>query len=76
MFAQWNLSDAQGEMGGYRFCVDSQSKNAEAASLFVLWLNSQKDSLVQLYDKNQLPILVSKVVVGNHHDLFPGGLLY
>ena len=59
---QWSLSDPQnGEMGGSGFYVGSQSKNAEAASLFVLWLNSQKDSLVQLHDKSQLPILWSKV---------------
>jgi multiple sugar transport system substrate-binding protein len=57
---QWDASHPQnGEMGGSGFYVSSQSKNPEAAALFVLWLNSQKDSLVQLHDKSQLPILWS-----------------
>ena len=55
---QWDASKPQnGEMGGSGFYVSSQSKNPEAAALFVLWLNSQEDSLVQLHDKSQLPIL-------------------
>lgn len=57
---QWDASNPQnGEMGGSGFYVSSQSKNPEAAALFVLWLNSNKDSLVQLHDKSQLPILWS-----------------
>lgn len=57
---QWDASNPQnGEMGGSGFYVSSQSKNPEAAALFVLWLNSHKDSLVQLHDKSQLPILWS-----------------
>lgn len=59
---QWDASNPQnGEMGGSGFYVSSQCKNPEAAALFVLWLNSNKDSLVQLHDKSQLPILWSKV---------------
>jgi multiple sugar transport system substrate-binding protein len=59
---QWDASNPQnGEMGGSGFYVSSQCKNPEAAALFVLWLNSHKDSLVQLHDKSQLPILWSKV---------------
>jgi len=55
---QWDASKPQnGEMGGSGFYVSSQSKNPEAAALFVLWLNSAKESLVQLHDKSQLPIL-------------------
>ncbi len=55
---QWDASKPQnGEMGGSGFYVSSQSKNTEAAALFVLWLNSAKESLVQLHDKSQLPIL-------------------
>jgi multiple sugar transport system substrate-binding protein len=49
-----------GEMGGSGFYVSSQSKNPEAAALFVLWLNSAKESLVQLHDQSQLPILWGK----------------
>lgn len=61
---QWESSNPQnGEMGGSGFYVSSQSKNPEAAALFVLWLNSQKDSLVQLHDKSQLPILWSKTFI-------------
>ena len=57
---QWDASKPQnGEMGGSGFYVSSQSKNPEAAALFVLWLNSHKDSLVALHDKSQLPILWS-----------------
>jgi len=57
---QWDASKPQnGEMGGSGFYVSSQSKNPEAAALFVLWLNSAKESLVQLHDKSQLPILWS-----------------
>jgi len=57
---QWDASNPEnGEMGGSGFYVSSQSKNPEAAALFVLWLNSEKDSLVQLHDKSQLPILWS-----------------
>jgi multiple sugar transport system substrate-binding protein len=60
LLPQWDASKPQnGEMGGSGFYVSSQSKNPEAAALFVLWLNSQKDSLVQLHDKSQLPILWS-----------------
>jgi len=55
---QWDSSNAQnGEIGGSGFYVSSQSKNPEAAALFVLWLNSHKDSILQLHDKAQLPIL-------------------
>ena len=55
---QWDASKPQnGEMGGSGFYVSSQSKNPESASLFVLWLNSARESLVQLHDKSQLPIL-------------------
>jgi len=58
---QWDASNPQnGEMGGSGFYVSSQSKNAEAASLFVLWLNSARESLVQLHEKSQLPILWAK----------------
>ncbi|MEJ2665486.1 MAG: sugar ABC transporter substrate-binding protein [Deinococcales bacterium] len=59
---QWDPANPiNGEMGGSGFYVSSQSKNPEAASLFVLWLNSQKDALVQLHDKSQLPVLWSTV---------------
>ncbi len=59
---QWDASNPQnGEMGGSGFYVSSQSTNAEAAALFVLWLNSNKESLIPLHDKSQLPILWSKV---------------
>lgn len=59
---QWDPANPQnGEMGGSGFYVSSQSTNPEAAALFVLWLNSDKNSLVQLHDKSQLPILWSKV---------------
>lgn len=55
---QWDASSPQnGEMGGSGFYVSSQTKNPEAAALFVLWLNSARESLVQLHDKSQLPIL-------------------
>jgi multiple sugar transport system substrate-binding protein len=58
---QWDASKPQnGEMGGSGFYVSSQSKNPEAASLFTLWLNSAKESLVQLHDKSQLPVLWGK----------------
>jgi len=58
---QWDASKPiDGEMGGSGFYVSSQSKNPEAAALFVLWLNSAEASLVQLHDKSQLPILWSK----------------
>jgi len=57
---QWDASNPQnGEMGGSGFYVSSQCKNPEAAALFVLWLNSAKESLVQLHEKSQLPILWS-----------------
>jgi multiple sugar transport system substrate-binding protein len=55
---QWDAAKpTNGEMGGSGFYVSSQCKNPEAAALFVLWLNSAKESLVQLHDKSQLPIL-------------------
>jgi len=55
---QWDASKPMnGEMGGSGFYVSSQSKNPEAAALFVLWLNSHKDSILQLHDKAQLPVL-------------------
>jgi len=58
----WDAKNpTNGEMGGSGFYVSSQSKNPEAAALFVLWLNSAKESLVQLHDKSQLPILWSSV---------------
>jgi multiple sugar transport system substrate-binding protein len=58
---QWDASNpTNGEMGGSGFYVGSQCKNPEAAALFVLWLNSAKESLVQLHEKSQLPILWSK----------------
>lgn len=54
----WDGSKLQnGEAGGSGFYVSSQTKNPEAAALFVLWLNSAKESLVQLHDQSQLPIL-------------------
>ena len=57
---QWDPASPQnGEMGGSGFYVSSQSKNPEAAALFVLWLNSEKNSLVSLHDNSQLPILWS-----------------
>ncbi len=59
---QWDAANpTNGEMGGSGFYVSNQSKNPEAAALFVLWLNSAKESLVQLHDKSQLPILWSSV---------------
>jgi len=57
----WDAKNpTNGEMGGSGFYVSSQCKNPEAAALFVLWLNSAKESLVQLHEKSQLPILWSK----------------
>ena len=59
---QWDPNNPiNGEMGGSGFYVSSQSKNPEAAALFVLWLDSQKEALTQLHDKSQLPILWSTV---------------
>lgn len=61
MVPQWDASNPHnGEMGGSGFYVSSQSKQAEASSLFVLWLNSAHESLVQLHDKSQLPVLWGK----------------
>ena len=58
---QWDASNPHnGEMGGSGFYVSSQSQNPEAAALFVLWLNSAKESLTYLHDKSQLPILWAK----------------
>jgi multiple sugar transport system substrate-binding protein len=56
----WDAKNpTNGEAGGSGFYVSSQCKNPEAAALFVLWLNSAKESLVQLHEKSQLPILWS-----------------
>ena len=58
----WDTANPQNsEMGGSGFYVSSQCKNPEAAALFVLFLNSQKDALKQLHDKSQLPIMWSTV---------------
>ena len=58
----WDAKNpTNGEMGGSGFYVSSQCKNPEAAALFVLWLNSAKESLVQLHEKSQLPILWSNI---------------
>jgi multiple sugar transport system substrate-binding protein len=59
---QWNASNPEnGQIGGSGFYVSSQSKHPQAAADFVLWLNSAKQSLVELHNKSQLPILWSKV---------------
>lgn len=59
---QWDPSNPQnGQMGGSGFYVSSQSQFPEAAADFVLYLNSAKESLVELHNKSQLPILWSKV---------------
>jgi len=59
---QWDPNNPHnGEMGGSGFYVSSQSKYPEAAALFVLWLNSNPESLADLNKYSQLPVLVSKV---------------
>ena len=59
---QWDPSNPQnGQRGGSGFYVSSQSKSPEAAADFVLYLNSARESLVELHNKSQLPILWSKV---------------
>jgi multiple sugar transport system substrate-binding protein len=66
---QWDPSNPMnGEIGGSGFYVSSQTKNPEAAALFVLWLNSAKESEVQLHDKSQLPVLWSNTFL---NDLAP-----
>jgi len=70
LMPQWDASNPQnGEMGGSGFYVSSQCEHPEAAAVFVLWLNSHKDSLLQLHDKSQLAILWSKVFTD---DVAPG----
>lgn len=59
---QWDPSNPQnGAMGGSGFYVSSQSKHPEAAAIFVLWLNSHEESLANLHEHSQLPVLVSDV---------------
>lgn len=63
---QWDSSNPHnGEMGGSGFYVSSQSKHPQAAALFVLWLNSQQQSLRYLNQKSQLAALVSNVFTTN-----------
>jgi multiple sugar transport system substrate-binding protein len=58
--AQWNKGKQHNSMiGGSGFYVSTQSANPEAAALFVNWLNSHPDSLTQLHNKSNLPVLVS-----------------
>jgi multiple sugar transport system substrate-binding protein len=62
LLPQWDPNNPHnGEMGGSGFYVSSQSKYPEAAALFVLWLNSNPQSLEYLNQKSQLAALVSNV---------------
>ncbi len=55
LLPQWNPEEPQnGNVGGSAFCVTTQSKHPEAAALFALWINSQPDSVKDLYVDSML----------------------
>jgi multiple sugar transport system substrate-binding protein len=55
LLPQWNPEEPQnGNVGGSAFCVTTQSKHPEAAALFALWINSESNSVKDLYTESQL----------------------
>lgn len=58
---QWDPKKPHnGMIGGSGFYVTAHSKNPEAATIFVTWLNSHPTSLKLLHSKSNLPIMVSE----------------